>query len=110
MAAGFAEWQREIEGSTQVERVEELLVLLPANPDVLELGVGAGVRSTRLLAERGRLTGVDLSAEQLRRARDQVPSASFVHGDVMEVDLEPGSFDAVVGRSEERRVGKECRS
>jgi len=96
MAERFAEWQREVEGSTQVERVEGLLVLLPANPDVLELGVGVGVRSTRLLAERGRLTGVDLSAEQLRRAREQVPSASFVHGDVMEVDLEPGSFDAVV--------------
>jgi SAM-dependent methyltransferase len=96
MADRFAEWQREIEGSTQVERTEELLALLPAHPDVLELGVGAGVRSTRLLAAGGRLTGVDLSAEQLRRARERIPNATFVHGDLTEVELEPGSFDAIV--------------
>jgi predicted TPR repeat methyltransferase len=96
MADRFAEWQREIEGSTRLERVEELLTLLPASPDILELGVGAGVRSSRLLAERGRLTGVDLSAEQLRRARRSIPAATLVHADFTELELEPGSFDAVV--------------
>ena len=53
MADRFAEWQGEVVGSTRFERVEELLELLPDRPDVLELGVGAGVRSTRMLAERG---------------------------------------------------------
>ena len=71
MADRFAEWQREVVGSTRLERIEELLRLLPGRPDVLELGVGAGVRSTRMLAERGRLTGVDVSTEQLE------PVASF---------------------------------
>jgi predicted TPR repeat methyltransferase len=96
MADRFAAWQREIEGSTRLERIEELLELLPANPDVLELGVGAGVRSTRLLAERGRLTGVDLSAEQLRRARARIPDATFLHADFTELELDSESFDAVV--------------
>jgi cyclopropane fatty-acyl-phospholipid synthase-like methyltransferase len=96
MADDFAEWQRGIVGSTRLERVEELLRLLPKEPDVLELGVGAGVRSTRMLAERGRLTGVDLSSEQLRRARRRVPAATFLHADFTEVEFEAASFDAVV--------------
>ena len=96
MADRFAEWQKAIVGSTRLERVEELLELLPDDPDVLELGVGAGVRSSRLLAERGRLTGVDLSSEQLRRARERMPGATLLHADITEVELDDDSFDAVV--------------
>jgi predicted TPR repeat methyltransferase len=96
IADRFAEWQKAIVGSTRLGRVEELLQLLPYESDVLELGVGAGVRSTRLLAERGRLTGVDLSAEQLRRARERIPSARLLQADITEVELDDEAFDAVV--------------
>ena len=63
---------------------------------MLELGVGAGVESSRILAERGRLTGVDLSREQLKRAQARLPGASLIHGDFTKVELPPASFDAVV--------------
>jgi cyclopropane fatty-acyl-phospholipid synthase-like methyltransferase len=63
---------------------------------VLELGSGAGVQSTRVLAGRGELVGVDISAEQVRRAREQVPGATFLHADVTQLELAPSSFDAVV--------------
>ncbi len=92
----FAAWQRGVSGSTRLERLEELLALLPEQPAVLELGSGAGVSSTRVLAERARLTGVDISAEQVRRARERVPGARFLQADVTQIELEPGSFDAVV--------------
>ena len=92
----FAEWQRAIEGSERLERLDDLLRRLPLQPDVLELGSGAGVRSTRILAERGRLTGVDLSREQVKRARERIPEARFIHGDVMSVEFAPETFDAVV--------------
>ena len=42
----------------------------------VELGCGNGTRETRELARRFHLTGVDLSEEQLRRARERVPGAS----------------------------------
>jgi SAM-dependent methyltransferase len=96
MADRFSEWQRGVRGSTRLERLEELLGLLPARPDVLELGCGAGVRSTRILAERGRLIGVDISAEQLRRARERVPGATFIQADFTEIEREPESLDAVL--------------
>ncbi len=92
----FAAWQRRITGSTRLDRLEELLAALPGRPDALELGSGAGVRSTRILAERTSLVGVDISAEQVRRARERVPGARFLHADLTEVDFDPASFDAVV--------------
>jgi SAM-dependent methyltransferase len=95
-ADAFAEWQAQITGSNRLERLEELLGLLPEEPDVLELGSGAGVHSTRLLAECANLIGIDISAEQVRRARERVPDGAFLHGDFTQAWFEPGSFDAVV--------------
>jgi SAM-dependent methyltransferase len=92
----FAAWQKQVTGSLRLQRLEELLALLPERPDVLELGSGAGVRSTRVLSEHARLTGIDISAEQVRRARERVPGARFVHADFTRVELETASFDAVV--------------
>jgi predicted TPR repeat methyltransferase len=63
---------------------------------VLELGVGAGMRSSQILAEHGRLTGVDLSRKQLRRAAERLPGAILIHGDFTAVELPEASFDAVV--------------
>ncbi|HEY7018246.1 MAG TPA: methyltransferase domain-containing protein [Gaiellaceae bacterium] len=96
IADRFAAWQSEISDETRLRNLADLLALLPERPDVLELGVGAGVESSRILAERGRLTGIDLSGEQLRRARTRLPDARLVHGDFTAVALPPASFDAVV--------------
>ena len=63
---------------------------------MLELGCGAGVPDTQRLAARFRVTGVDVSVEQVRRARAAVPAAEFVHADFTALELEPESFDAVV--------------
>ena len=96
IADRFASWQAEISDETRLRYLAELLELLPEQPDVLELGVGAGVESSRILAERGRLTGIDLSREQLRRARERLAGAALIHGDFVQVELPAASFDAVV--------------
>ena len=62
---------------------------------ILELGCGAGVPDTKLLAERFRVTGVDISGEQIARARMNVPAADFIQADFTALELEPGQFDAV---------------
>ena len=96
IADRFAEWQRTVRGSARERYLDELLRRLPPQPDILELGCGAGVRSTRTLAERGRLVGVDISEAQLRRARERVPRATLMRADMTRVRFEPESFDAVV--------------
>ena len=76
--------------------VGDLIERLPDGAGVLELGCGAAVDSTRLLATRGHLTGVDISAGQLRRARERLPNGTFIQGDITRVEFTPESFDAVV--------------
>lgn len=63
---------------------------------VLDVGCGGGIPVTRALAERFTVTGVDISAEQIRLARANVPHAQFVEADVMSVDFPPATFDAVI--------------
>jgi len=96
IADRFAEWQSRISDETRLRYLLDLLELLPEQPDVLELGVGAGVESSCILAENGRLTGIDLSGEQLKRARARLPDAHLIHGDCTTVELPAESFDAVV--------------
>jgi SAM-dependent methyltransferase len=67
--------------------------------DVLELGCGAAQWSIALAGRGARMTGLDLSAEQLRHAREAADAAgveiAFVEASAEDVPLEDGSFDVV---------------
>jgi len=95
IALRYAEWAGRID-SPALEWLRDLDARLPDGADVLELGCGRGVPGTRELARRHRVTGVDISAVQVALARHHVPEASFVHADAVELDVAPGSLDAVV--------------
>jgi 2-polyprenyl-3-methyl-5-hydroxy-6-metoxy-1,4-benzoquinol methylase len=70
---------------------------VPAGGAILDLGCGCGVPLARdLAASRYQVTGVDLSAVQIERARQLVPTARFRHADATQVSFRPSSFDAVV--------------
>ena len=91
----FVEWRDRIVGDPRAVWRGELVSRLPPRSRVLELGCGAGVPDTRLLADRFRVTGVDVSPEQVRRATAAVPSAEFVCADFTDLELPQGSFDGV---------------
>jgi len=75
----------------------ELAARLPAAAAVVDIGCGSGVPVASTLAAAGhRVTGVDLSEVQVRRARELVPAAEFIHADATTVDFAPASLDAVV--------------
>jgi SAM-dependent methyltransferase len=95
MAETWEDWSSRITDDPRHDWLERLLAVLPADARVVELGCGNGTRETRELAARTQLTGVDLSEEQLRRARERVPGAEFVHGDLTTIEFDAGSLDAV---------------
>ena len=70
-----------------------------AGRDVLELGCGAAQWSIALAMRDARVTGLDLSAEQLRHARAAADAAgvevAFVEASAENVPLPDGSFDLV---------------
>jgi ubiquinone/menaquinone biosynthesis C-methylase UbiE len=63
---------------------------------VLDIGCGAGVPIAKALAQRFLVTGLDISREMIRLSKRNVPGGTFIHADVMEVDLPASEFDAVV--------------
>ena len=93
IADRYAGW--EIKGNPAEAFVRDLDARLHDGADVLELGCGNGRPGAIVLADRHCYTGVDISGEQLTRARALVPGARFVHADYTELALEPRSLDAV---------------
>lgn len=95
MGETFASWREEIVGDPRHEWEDDFAARLEPGARVLELGCGGGTTETRRLAERFALTGVDISPRQVERARAAIPEADFVCADCTELELPPGSFDAV---------------
>ena len=83
--------------SGQIIATQWLVDRLSPSSRVLDVGCGTGVPTASMLAEAGmELTGIDVSAEMLRLARSNVPTARFLSMDVLELDPTIGEFDAAV--------------
>jgi cyclopropane fatty-acyl-phospholipid synthase-like methyltransferase len=80
----------------RLERVRAFAADLRRGSRILDIGCGNGIPATRELALEHVVTGVDISEEQIARARSSVPAATFVCGDARDVDLPVGAFDAIV--------------
>jgi SAM-dependent methyltransferase len=96
IAERYAQWSRdEVVDEARPKYLSLLLDSLPTGADVLELGCGGGNPTTRRLAERFTLTGVDISGRQIELARLAVPAAEFVCDDMTRIVFPSQSFDAV---------------
>jgi len=83
--------------TTYASWIDELVAHLSVGARVLDIGCGNGLPADRLLVEAGMdVTGVDISDVQVERARALVPDATFVCADIVELALEPSSYDAIV--------------
>lgn len=83
---------------TYLEKALSKAQTLP-NTKVLELGCGAGIPCTRILAERcGHIVANDISQAQIDLARVNVSGnhVQFIAGDMMKLAFQPSDLDAVV--------------
>ena len=62
---------------------------------MLDAGCGGGVPVTRWLSERFSVTGIDISDEQVRLARELVPDVQFLCRDMTVLDFPDEAFDAI---------------
>lgn len=95
IAERYATWAAGVRVRERDRYTTVLLEALPAEAAVLELGCGAGIPTTRQLAERFAVTGVDISSRQIELARRNVPNATFLHADMTTLTFAAASFDAV---------------
>jgi cyclopropane fatty-acyl-phospholipid synthase-like methyltransferase len=80
----------------RLKRVRAFAADLRQGSRILDVGCGNGLPATRELALSHDVTGVDISEQQIARARSNVPAATFIRGDVREVNLPVGAFDGIV--------------
>jgi ubiquinone/menaquinone biosynthesis C-methylase UbiE len=95
MSDRYLDWSARVVDPTRDRLFDEFSAKLPDDARVLDLGCGAGVPWTRRLAVRFDVVGVDISEAQIRLARENVPEAAFVQGDMAALNLPEASFDAV---------------
>lgn len=75
------------------------LVGAGAGRSVLDLGCGSGVAAQLAVGRGAIVTGLDITPELLAIARERVPSATFVLGEIDRLPFEDMSFDIVVAFS-----------
>ncbi len=81
--------------SQDVTLLQELVERLSEGAEVLDVGCGPGVPVTRILAQRFKVTGVDISEVQIALARQQVPQARFLCQDMTRLHFPDDSFEAI---------------
>ncbi len=78
------------------KELEAFMGLLPRNATVVDLGCGAGVPVTKVLADSGfSVTGVDFSETMLNLATKNVPDAKFIKNNMTDLDFEDNAFDGL---------------
>jgi cyclopropane fatty-acyl-phospholipid synthase-like methyltransferase len=96
IADRYLDWSARRPSAARLRSLAMAEAAIPVGADVLELGCGAGVPMSEALARGRHLTGVDLSSEQIRRARRNVPGATFLQADLATLARPAASVDAVV--------------
>jgi 2-polyprenyl-3-methyl-5-hydroxy-6-metoxy-1,4-benzoquinol methylase len=69
---------------------------VPVDGHILDLGCGTGVPYDRTLVDRGfELTGVDFTEKHIEAARENVPEATYLLGDISEFEADC-TFDGLI--------------
>jgi len=95
LADTYLEWGGHVTADPRERMLASFMSRLPDGARVLDLGCGAGLGSTRDLAERFRVVGVDISHVQIELARRNVPTAEFIEGDITDLQFADSSFEGV---------------
>src|ERR687885_1638721 len=95
IADRYTQWMEHVRDDEREHYTSLLLQEVAPGACVLELGCGAGIPTTRGLAARFKVTGVDISARHIALAQQHVPEADFVCADMTALSFPPASFAAV---------------
>lgn len=94
MVEAYANERHQLRSDKYLRDFEQLL---PKQGSVLDLGCGNGVPVAEYLIKRGFLvTGIDISSEQIKRAKQNCPRGEFILGDLEELQMGEYFVDGVV--------------
>jgi SAM-dependent methyltransferase len=84
------------EDDPEVKLLPDFLKRLPVGARVLDAGCGAGEPITRLLSEKFKVTGVDISKKQVEIAREMLPYCEFIWQDMSTLTFPDEYFEGIV--------------
>ncbi len=102
LRAGYADWSETYDGPNPLISAEDPVVrpwfdqLTQPGVQALDAGCGTGRHAAALVERGAEVLGVDQSPEMLAVARAQVPTATFVEGDLERLPAESDRFDLAV--------------
>lgn len=80
----------------EVKLLPDFMKRLPTGARVLDVGCGAGEPITRMLSEKFKVVGVDISRKQIETARELLPYCEFVWQDMTTLTYPGNYFDGIV--------------
>lgn len=80
----------------QMEYLDLFLNSLDKDSQVLDLGCGAGIPTTKKLAKKFRVLGVDISTEQIKLAKQNTPEAEYIAGNILDINFEKDKFAGIL--------------
>jgi trans-aconitate methyltransferase len=85
----YHEWGRTFRDDTRQRYTQVLLDHATRGMRLLDLGCGNGEPTTKLLSERYRVTGVDVSPVQIALAAHNIPKGQFICADIGAIHFHP---------------------
>ena len=76
--------------------LNELMSLVEPGGHILDAGCGSGVVSRALIDNGFQVTGIDISQKMIGIARQLVPDAEFIVGDMTALEFDNETFDGIV--------------
>lgn len=74
----------------------EFAEYVPSGGKILDIGCGGGVPFTKYLSEKYKVTGIDISPNQITLARKNVPNSRFICMDMGNLDFEKDYFHGIL--------------
>ena len=94
IAARYNEHRKRFDTHKELKR---FVSLLPRDARVLDAGCGTGLPVARFLVDHGcQVTGIDIASGMIALARQQVPEAEFMEGDMTQLGFPDETFDGIV--------------
>ena len=101
-AAEYDSWYTTELGQA-VDTVENKLIqafFTPQGPNVLEVGCGTGLYTSRLVEKEFRVTALDVSVRMMEKAKERLKHKGFevdwLHADIHEILPELGTYDGIL--------------
>lgn len=69
---------------------------VPAKGSILDVGCGSGIPVCKILSPKYKIIGIDISEKQIKLAKKNVPTGTFIKKDILDYESDRNSINAII--------------